>query len=95
MVIFYKKWKNYNEIQLTKNKMDLNIRKMTNHPPSPVSECNFLKSNSLVIQECCPQYSHKGTGRMIQDKEPKEPREQGKNEYKKRAQNKLVPKAKL
>ena len=36
MVIFYKKWKKYNEIQLTKNKMDLNIRKMTNHPPSPV-----------------------------------------------------------
>ena len=34
MVIFYKKWKKYNEIQLTKNKMDLNIRKMTNHPPS-------------------------------------------------------------
>ena len=37
MVIFYMKWKKYNEIQLTKNKMDLNIRKMTNHPPSPVS----------------------------------------------------------
>ena len=36
MVIFYKKWKKYNEIQLTKNKMDLNIRKMTNPPPSPV-----------------------------------------------------------
>ena len=35
MVRFYKKWKNYNEIQLTKNKMDLNIQKMTNHPPSP------------------------------------------------------------
>ena len=35
MVILYKKWKKYNEIQLTKNKMDLNIRKMTNHPPSP------------------------------------------------------------
>ena len=34
MVIFYKKWKKYNEIQLTKNKMDLNILKMTNHPPS-------------------------------------------------------------
>ena len=32
MVIFYKKWKKYNEIQLTKNKMDLNNRKMTNHP---------------------------------------------------------------
>ena len=27
----------YNEIQLTKNKMDLNIRKMTNHPPSPIT----------------------------------------------------------
>ena len=35
MVIFYKIWKKFNEIQLTKNKMDLNIRKMTNHPPSP------------------------------------------------------------
>ena len=35
VVIFYNKWKKYNEIQLTKNKMDLNIRKMTNHPPSP------------------------------------------------------------
>ena len=33
MVIFHKKWKNYNETQL-KKKMDLNIRKMTNHPPS-------------------------------------------------------------
>ena len=37
MEIFYKKWKKYNEIQLTKNKMNLNIRKMTNHPPSPES----------------------------------------------------------
>ena len=35
MVIFYKKWKKYYEIQLIKNKMDLNNRKMTNHPPSP------------------------------------------------------------
>ena len=25
----------YNEIQLTKNKMDLNNRKMPNHPPAP------------------------------------------------------------
>ena len=33
MVIFYKKWKKYNEIQLRKNTMDLNIRKMINHPP--------------------------------------------------------------
>ena len=36
MVIFYKKWKKYNEIQLTKNKMDLNNRKMKKHPPSTV-----------------------------------------------------------
>ena len=43
MVIFYKKWKKYNEIQLTKNKMDLNIRKMTNHPPSPASTVNTIK----------------------------------------------------
>ena len=35
MVIFYKKWKKYNKIQLSKSKMDLNIRKMTNHPHSP------------------------------------------------------------
>ena len=36
MVTFYNKWEKYNEIQLTKTKMDSNIRKMTNHPPSPV-----------------------------------------------------------
>ena len=35
MVIFKKKLKKYNEIQLTKNNVDLNNRKMTNHPPSP------------------------------------------------------------
>ena len=35
MVIFYKIWKKYNEIQLTKNKMDLNNKKMTNYTPSP------------------------------------------------------------
>ena len=34
MVIFYKKWKQYNENRLTKIKMDLNNRKMTNHPLS-------------------------------------------------------------
>ena len=32
---FMRHGKKYNEIQLTKNKMDLNNRKMTNHPPSP------------------------------------------------------------
>ena len=35
VIFYFKKWKKYNEIQLTKNKMNLNNRKMTNHPPSP------------------------------------------------------------
>ena len=34
--------KKNNEIQLTKNKMDLNNRKMTNHPPSPAIIYKFL-----------------------------------------------------
>ena len=39
MVIFYNKSEKYNEIQLTRNKMDFNSRKITkcNHPPSPRS----------------------------------------------------------
>ena len=48
MVIFYMKWKKYNEIQLTKNKMDLNIRKMKNHPPSPYSEEIIIKQPSDI-----------------------------------------------
>ena len=47
MVIFYKKWKKYNEFQLTKNKMDLNIRKMTNHPPSPDKNCEINGKNVI------------------------------------------------
>ena len=35
MVLFYKIWKEYNEIQLTKNKMDSNNQKITDHMPSP------------------------------------------------------------
>ena len=38
MVIFYKKWKKYNEIQLTKNKMDLNNRKLKIIHPPPSEE---------------------------------------------------------
>ena len=41
LVKFYWKWKK-NEIQLTKNKMDLNNRKITNHPPSPAIIYKFL-----------------------------------------------------
>ena len=48
MVIFYKKWKKHNEIQLTKNKMDLNIRKMINNPPSPeILNQSFNLSNFI------------------------------------------------
>ena len=51
MVILYKKWKKYNEIQLTKNKMDLNIWKMTNRPPSPVNHliCTTPDTEQIVI----------------------------------------------
>ena len=45
MVIFYKKWKKYNEIQLTKNKMDLNNLKLINHPPSPVRKSETGEAN--------------------------------------------------
>ena len=52
MVIFYKKGKKYNEIQLTKSKMDLNIRKMTNHPPTPGIKTN--KQIIIIIDNSCP-----------------------------------------
>ena len=50
--IFYKIWKKYNEIQLTKNKIDLNSRKMTNHPPSSVQKSLSLYNiNTSLINE--------------------------------------------
>ena len=42
--------KKKNEIQLTKNKMDLNNRKMTNHPPSPEMK-NAVNNFSAVYDE--------------------------------------------
>ena len=57
MVIFYKKQKKYNEIQLTKNKMDLNIQKMTNHPPSPVQKYNNNKHNIVVFYKTFKKYT--------------------------------------
>ena len=33
-LVFDKKWKKYNEIQRTGNKMDFNNQKIKNHPPS-------------------------------------------------------------
>ena len=35
IVAFHKIWKKYDEVQLIKNKMVLNIQKTINHPPSP------------------------------------------------------------
>ena len=53
-VVFYKIWKKYNEIQLTKNKMDLNNRKITNHPPSLVQQYNCRNySQSIVCYLFC------------------------------------------
>ena len=43
IVVFYKIWEKYNEIQLTKNKMDLNNGKMTNHPPLDNKGIKFNK----------------------------------------------------
>ena len=40
MVIFYKKSKKVQWNSIEKNRMNLNIRKMTNHPPSPEPICN-------------------------------------------------------
>ena len=53
MVIFNKKWKKYNEIQLTKNIMDLNIRKMTNHPPSPDRAVAVSEFRAVALCQSC------------------------------------------
>ena len=41
MAIFYKTWKKCNELQLTKNKMDLNKSKMKNIKAKQELEPNF------------------------------------------------------
>ena len=46
MELFYKIWKKYNEIQSTINKMDLNNRKMKNHPPSHVTPLTNMPSKT-------------------------------------------------
>ena len=38
MVIFYKKWKRFNKIQLTKKKMDLNNRKTKKNHQNPLTQ---------------------------------------------------------
>ena len=46
IVVFYKKWKEYNEIQLTKYKMDLNNPKIKNHPHSLMHEIKSSQRSS-------------------------------------------------
>ena len=45
MKVFYMKYKKYNQIQLTKNKMDSNNQIMKDHSPSPKK--SLLKPNKI------------------------------------------------
>ena len=42
MLVLYKRWKKHNEIQLTKNKMDLNNRKLKIIHPPPSEESHTV-----------------------------------------------------
>ena len=46
------------DIQLTKNKMDLNIRKMINHPPSSVKIWKKYNNNNIP---CLSPYTKEGS----------------------------------
>ena len=59
MVIFYKIWKKYNEIQLTKKQMDLHIRKMTYHPPIHDNLNIINKQNMVVFYKIRKNYNEK------------------------------------
>ena len=69
MVIFYKKWKKYNEIQLTKNKTYINIRKMTNHPHSPVRESDIhsISPKNPAPPKKQPIDRKKRKGKIVED----------------------------
>ena len=63
MVVFYKKkWRKYNEIELTKNKTDLTNRKMKNHPPSPVHH----KMDNHPIITLIPQMNSENNHQVLQ-----------------------------
>ena len=59
MAVFYKIWKKYNEIQLTK-KMDLNIQKIKNHPPFPVKNNKSYYYYMIYIIIICQVYGLRG-----------------------------------
>ena len=47
MVLFYKKWKRCYEIQLRKNKIDLNVEKLQIIHPPP-----YFKINAYISIQC-------------------------------------------
>ena len=49
MVLFYKIWKNFNEIQLTKTKMDLNNLKIIQAPPLQANKCCAKLYNNYSV----------------------------------------------
>ena len=51
MDVFYKIWKKYDEIQLTENKMDLNNRKIKNHPTSPIHQLTLVMMAGMGVPE--------------------------------------------
>ena len=62
MLVLYERWKKHNE-QLTKNKKDSNIRKMTNHPPSPGSIIQYGYRNLGTHARVFPKHLRVGTAR--------------------------------
>ena len=65
MVIFYKKQKKYDETQLTKNKIDLNNRKMTNYPPSPGPFSTAIGNWEPLHEEFSPTLAHENSKNEI------------------------------
>ena len=54
MAIVYMKWKKYNEIQLIKNKMDLNNgKKLKINVPLPKDMLHNRKIHSMYIEQGC------------------------------------------
>ena len=57
----------YNEIQLTKNKMDLNNRKVKNHPPSPVPDLLNVYERCTSCSQVQQQLQHLRSRQLAAD----------------------------
>ena len=64
----------YNKIQLTKNKMDLNNQKMTNHPPSP-EEWNKIKKQTKEVRREAWVWKNSKAARKKKEKKRKKSRQ--------------------